>query len=286
MTGQSSVFICLQALIPIPKVSDAEACSIGAAIWEELEAAADEIHVPSGAFLRDVARLKRTKHENSLNSLFEKYDLTLKIPMSFVNVGLSSNHPTFRPADMVSSLEANKKLHLLLQSHPGQDFEDFWAMYRLGHADHPVFAVHRSRLSSCIPVLLFGDEGTSQKKKALMVLEWQPILGSGSARGSDLNMLGVSVTNRFLYSVLMAREYSGKKKANEPLHKLVEHLAGEFRDCFYTGIPVSDVQWTQRIYPICLGLKGDLQGIVKLGKLKRNFMRDSLKPNAAGVCHV
>ena len=210
----------------------------------------------------------------------------MKVPMHFVDIGLPSTHPTFRPADMVSSLVSYEKLDHLLRGHCGQDFQDFWAIYRLGHAAHPVYETHKNDLKSCVPVLLFGDEGTSQKRKALMVLEWQPLLGSGSARAADLNMLGVSTTNRFLFSVLMAKEYSGKKRANEPLHKLVDHLAAEFGSLFHDGIAVSNVAWTNKLYFICLGLKGDLQGIVKLGKLTRNFMRDSTSSNSAGICHL
>ena len=263
-----------------------EACSIAAAFWDEACEAGAETRLESRAFLQEAARLSRTKHEHDLNSVFEKFNLTMKVPMHFVDLGTASTHPTFRPVDLVSSLVSYEKLHLLLRDHSGQDLEDFWAIYRLGHAAHPVYTEHQHNLKSCLPVLLFGDEGTSQKRKALMVLEWQPLLGSGSARAQDLNMLGVSTTNRFLYSVLMSKEYSGKKRANEPLHKLVDHLATEFRSCFYDGIAVKNVAWTKRIYLICLGLKGDLQGIVKLGKLTRNFMRDSASAKSAGICHL
>ena len=245
-----------------------------------------ESGLPSEGFLKEAARLKTTRHENHLNSLFEKYDLTIKIPMCFVDLGLESTHPTFRPADTISSLVSYGKLDLLLRGHTGSDYADFWAMYRLGHENHPVYTVHRNNLASCLPVFLFGDEGTSQKRKALMILEWQPLLGSGSARGEGLNMLGVSTTNRFLYSVLMAKEYSGKKRSNKPLHNLVDFLAEEFHAGFYDGVAVSNVSWTKKLFLICLGLKGDLQGIVKLGQLSRNFMRDSVKSNSAGICHL
>ena len=270
----------------IIKVSHAEACSLAASFWGEACLAGAESKLPSRAFLKDAAHLKKTGHEGELNSVFQKYKLTITVSMRFVDLGLASSHPTFRPADMISSLEYHGKLELILQGHAGRDFEDFWAMFRLGHETHPVFTRHRGNLASCLPVFLFGDEGTSQKKKALMVLEWQPILGSGSALAEGLNMQGVSTTNRFLYSVLMAKEYSGKKKSNEPLHKLVNCWADEFRSCFYDGIEVRTISWTKKIYLICLGLKGDLQGIVKLGRLTRNFMRDSAKPTASGICHL
>ena len=263
-----------------------EACSLAAAFWDEACRAGAESSLESKEFLHETARLSRTKHENDLNAVFEKYDLTMKVPMHFVDLGLESNHPTFRPADMVSSLDSSGKLDLVLRGHSAQDYEDFWAIFRLAYGDHPVFSTHRNNLASCLPVLLFGDEGTSQKRKALMVLEWQPLMGSGSVLAQGLNMLGVSTTNRFLFSVLMAKEYSGKKRANKPLYKLVDVWADEFRSCFYDGIAVENVAWTKKVFLICLGLKGDLQGIVKLGRLTRNFMRDTRSSNGAGICHL
>ena len=222
-----------------------EACSLAAAFWDEACEAGAESSLQSKRFLRDTARLSKTRHERELNAVFEKYDLTMKVPMHFVDLGLESDHPTFRPADMVSSLDSSGKLDLLLRGHCAEDFQDCWALYRLGHGDHPVYSTHGNNLASCLPVLLFGDEGTSQKRKALMVLAWQPLMGSGSARAQDINMLGVSTTNRFLFSVLIAKEYSGKTRKNQPLHKLVDAWADEFRCCFYDGIPVKNVAWTK-----------------------------------------
>ncbi|CAE7264945.1 unnamed protein product [Symbiodinium pilosum] len=99
-------------------------------------------------------------------------------------------------------------------------------------------------------------------------------------------MSGVSVTTRFLYSVLSGKVYAGKKKQQEPLHNLVSCFAKDIGNCFHQEIPVQSASWTEKIFLICLGLKRDLAALVKLGKLQRNYMRDTMSGKGAGICHL
>ena len=279
----------LNVELPVVKVSENEACSIASAIWAEvscLEPQKGEPSWESAHFVRDAARLHETGHGCQLVNLFAKYSLSANIPIANVDIGARGQHPVLRPRDFVTGLSSHEKLKLLFCNHDGKDYADFWAHWRLIQPEHPVFESHRRKLSSCIPIFCFGDEGTSQKKKPLMVLQWQPILGWGSSRADDVNMLGVSVTTRFLYSVLQGKEYSGKSKKNEPLHRLIDHLAKDLRTCYDKPIPIEGVSWTKQVHLICLGFKGDLQGLIKVGKLSRNFMRDTATGNGPGICHL
>ena len=155
--------------------------------------------------------MKETKHENNLPELFKKYHLRANIPLTMLDIG-GKSHPVLKPSDFISTLSVEGKLDLLFCNHTGVDYQDFWAQWRLLQGDHPVFSTHGRRLHTCVPVWVYADEGTSQKKKAIMILQFQPVLGWGSKRASDVNMLGVSTTNRFLYSVMSGRVYAGKKK--------------------------------------------------------------------------
>ena len=47
-----------------------------------------------------------------------------------------------------------------------------------------------------------------------------------------VNYLGKSIVTRWLYSVMLARVYSGKKMKNKPLLRLIEHLALDFEIVF------------------------------------------------------
>ena len=261
---------------------------MAAGFWSEIADFAESTNIPSREFLKEATRLKETGHEHKLNDLLARFKLTACIPMTLVSLGTMSTqqHPVLRPRDFISLLDHEGKLDLLFCGHTGVDYKDFWDLWRLVEDDHPIFKVHKRNLSSCIPIWVFADEGTSQKKKALMVLQFQPILGRGSKRAEDINMSGVSVTTRFLYSVLSGKVYAGKKNQQEPLHNLVSCFAKDIGNCFHQEIPVQSASWTEKIFLICLGLKGDLAALVKLGKLQRNYMRDTMSGKGAGICHL
>ena len=258
---------------------------MAAGFWEELSMLGDATEMPSYSFLREATRLQETKHQNALMDLLKKYKLTANIPMTMLDIG-KAKHPVLKPSDFISALSQERKLELLLCNHTGIDYQDFWHHWRLLQSDHPVFVHHSRRLRSCIPIWLFADEGTSIKKKAILILQYQPILGWGSKRADDVNMRGVSTTTRFLFSVMSGKVYAGKKKKQEPLHDLVTAFATEIGSCFDTPIDVQGVPWTKKLYLVCLGLKGDLAALVKLGKLTRNYMRDTATGIGPGICHL
>ena len=118
-----------------------------------------------------------------------------------------------------------------------------------------------------------------------MILETQPILGWGSRRAEDINMLGVSTTTRFLYSVLSGKVYAGKKKDHAPLHKLINSFAEHIGNCFSEAIAVKGI-WTKKLFLVCLGCKGGLQAFIKIGKLQRHFLRDTPSGVGKGICHL
>ena len=186
---------------------------MAAGFWEEIANLPLSTEIPSRSFLMEATRLKETKHENNLPELFKKYHLRANIPLTMLDIG-GKSHPVLKPSDFISTLSVEGKLDLLFCNHTGVDYQDFWAQWRLLQGDHPVFSTHGRRLHTCVPVWVYADEGTSQKKKAIMILQFQPVLGWGSKRASDVNTLGVSTTNRFLYSVMSGRVYAGKKRNN------------------------------------------------------------------------
>ena len=143
-----------------------------------------------------------------------------------------------------------------------------------------------------MPVAIHADEGTSVKKKALMVLQFQPLLGLGSRKNKagdgvpGINLLGNSLKTRFLFSVMLARVYGGKR-GNRPLMKLVHHLACQLRDSFYHGCDVGIDGVRQKIFLVTLGCKGDWPALAKLGNLVRHHGRvTSTAAFGKGICHL
>ena len=270
------------------KVTEREACAIASAFWSEFGGLDGARSVPSARFLVDSSRLCRTSHENAFTDLCGSYGLHPAIPITYVPVGLIKDHPVLGVADVIRCLSNDKKLDLVFAGHGPADYVRFWDVYRQSFPGHQVFKTHENDLEVCLPIQLHMDEGTSIKKRGLMVCHWGPCMGAGTSRkdGGDLNYLGVTIRTRFLYGVMMAKVYGGKNKL-KPLLRLTEHLATELRKLFFEGVEVQVGLTTCRIFPICISLKADWAGMAKVGCLKRSFMSDApTKAFGRGICHL
>ena len=274
------------------KVSEAEACSMAAAFWNEFSPYLMPTAKPQSAqFLRMATRLAKTGHESRFVQGFADYGLAVDIPYSYIDVGLKVMHPVLSISDTVSALNKNGKLDLLFQGNGHAEFENFWGKWKKLEPDHPIFKTHKGREQNCVPIAVHFDEGQTLKKKSIMVMQYQPVLGKGTRkRKSTLvepgcNMLGNSLTNRILWGVMLSRVYSGKKHGNKPLKKLIRRLSTELSDAFYKGFKL----WNdETIFLIPLFMKGDWPALAKVGNLSRHFGRQ-MKSGATGgqgICHL
>ena len=220
--------------------------------------------------------------------MFTDFGLKANVPISYKDVGLKKLHPVIAISDFITCLSDERKLDILLKGHTPQQFETFWQIYKETNPTHPVFSEHGSRLCRCVPMYIHCDEGTSVKKKGLMVVQYQALLGKGSTKspGSDVNYLAPSVTTRYLYAVMMASTYGTRK--NKPLLELTRHMAIELGSMFYDGIEVElQPGKFERIFLVTLGVKGDWGGLAKVGTLLRTYARDTpTQPFGTGVCHL
>ena len=274
-------------------MSEAQACSLADAFWEEFGGLEGSHDLPSANFLKTASRLSQTGHAYLLSGHFEDYKLAADIPFNYKDVGLGQPHPVLSILDFVKTLDTNGKLDLLFMGNAPQRYEEFWGKWRARQPHHPIYRAHGDCLGRCVPVMVHADEGTSQKKNGVMIVSVQPVLGHGTSKRKatetvpGVNYLGKSLVTRMLYSVMLARVYSGKKMKNKPLLKLVEHLALELRSAFYEGIPVNLTTACERVYLVPIGMKGDWAALVKCGQLVRHHLRDvSAKKSGAGICHL
>ena len=174
---------------------------------------------PSGPFLAEASNLSKTGHECRLTEkVIDKFGLSADIATSYIDVGLSEGHPILSVSAFVQYLNASDKLDFLLMQHRANTFESFWHRWKKQQPRHPIYTTHQSRLGFCIPIGVHCDEGTTLKKKSMMSIQWQPIIGRGTRKrkGSNeepgCNFLGDSYKTRFLWSVMLGRLYSGNKK--------------------------------------------------------------------------
>lgn len=276
------------------EVSEKEACSICRAFWDEFSPLLAEGTKPRSAhFLSMAAGLSKTGHEERFSEKFKTYGLAADIPMTYVDVGLESAHPILSLADTLQTLGSHNKFDMMTMGHSEQSFNHFWDRWKRLQPKHPVYTTHPGRLGRCIPIAVHCDEGTTLKKKGIMIVQFQPMMGRGTRKRKatleepGLNMLGNSLVSRFLWSVMLARAYGGKRK-NKPLLALIGHLATEMGNAFYHGIDIPFDNEIERWFVVPLALKGDWPALAKIGSLSRTFGHVSSQDNekAKGICHL
>lgn len=265
------------------QVSEADVCALAASISTELADAEMTKDVESARFLSELSRLNQTGHSARLYPKLESFGLTANIPETLVDVdGLSWKHPVLRFRDTVKCLSDHGKMHLLL---PGDvPLDAFWGRYKMLEPHHPIFVQHADRLRNVVPLLVHADEGTSQKKRALMILNIQPLIGKGTSRGgSQLNFIGHSMTTRFLYTCMVGKLYAGNKAKR--LQSIVNHMALELQACFNEPTQVFVQGEPRNLYFCCIAMKGDWPALAKIGGLSRHHLRDS-SAQSPGICHL
>ena len=84
-------------------------------------------------------------------------------------------------------------------------FRLFWQRYEILYPNFQVFDLGRRGqvdLSRACPIYIHGDEGTWFKRSAVMVLQWQGVLGKGTVKCQvkqhGVNSIGHTLRTRLL----------------------------------------------------------------------------------------
>ena len=88
-------------------------------------------------------------------------------------------------------------------------FRVFWERYEQIYPNFQIYELARQgkiRLDRACPVYIHGDEGTHYKKSAIMILQWQGVLGKGTLKKQvaqhGVNSLGHTLRTRLLCGVM------------------------------------------------------------------------------------
>ena len=239
--------------------------------------------MPSGQLVRSMANLHQTGHPNRLPSLFVDYGLQVDCEVSDVDIGLAQLHPTLGVSEYIQALSRAGQLQVLMQGQTLESYQSFWHKYQRIRPEHPCFKKNMC-LSRCVPCFLHADEGTSIKKRGVLVLSLQSALGAGSRRSADVNFSGDTFLTRILFSVMMTKTYARNKA---PLYALLSHFADSCTNAFENGIEVVINDQRTNLHLCILGLKGDWPALTKCGRLNRHHLRDAPgSNNPAGICHL
>ena len=257
------------------------ACKIAEAMHRELQ---DHPCIESSGFISRLQNLHTTGHDNRMPNVLKDYGLQADIPTTYVPIGLKHPHPVLRLRDAVETFDKAGKIHHLFAGNGPTQLKEFWCNLREEHPGYDVFATHGDQLHACLPMMLHLDEGTTHKKKGIMVLSAQIVCGKGSRRSAGHNFLGSTYLSRLLFSALLARTYNRKKSI---LYSLFEEWTRDLEDCYRNGIKICGVPAIKKLYPVVLACKGDWPALTKAGRLTRHHLRDApaaeLPP---GICHL
>ena len=264
------------------QVSENHACYMAESFRRELQEANAEIQ--SSEFLRAAGRLYESGHANRLPALLLQYRFQADIRVSYADIGLSHDHPMLQVSDTIAALDTAGKLEdVLLMGNTQDDLKEFWTRLRQTQPNHAVFRENKP-YSNTLPMYLHADEGISLKKKGILILQTQCVIGFGSARAGGLNFLGTTYVTRLLFAVLLSRLYTKKPTI---LYNLLEVWSRDLQKLFDQGVMVKLCGKQQRIYLAFLGCKGDWPALAKLGRLCRHHLRDAPSADSPpGICHL
>ena len=132
--------------------------------------------------------------------------------------------PVLLPHEFFHALHTNSRMEVLLGPSGVDGIAAFW----LGVQNEPWFQQHpaqaeRQRLPFTCPVRIHGDEGSTQKRAQLMIINWVSAL-----------VHGPSLKTRLLFTVVPASLYVKRGGRNATLQALYKVLAWSFR-ALYTG---------------------------------------------------
>jgi hypothetical protein len=236
--------------------------------------------------------LKQTKH-------------CLDVPiMSADKLGEGGRHPYLSPADMFKEM-ANRKMTGVLTGTPTlKDGErlllEYWLRFGALYPNHQAYAIARKNgFMKSIPILLHGDEGTSKKKQAVMILSYAGVLGKGTRKArktivktkervtsskGGVNIWGNSLATRFLFTCIYKKQYAGRD-SGENLQKYFDLWSKQMLRVMEDGF----VDNGSTYYPIVVGTKGDWPYLHKSALLLRSFFNAPKHANTKGpekgICH-
>ena len=151
--------------------------------------------------------------------IFASSGLRYEVGLTYSQAGAIPDFPWIRPSDYLKSLVRTGDFTKLLGGHSLESskttLHTFWTRYKDQFPAHEVFSdpVKSANLHRCVPVYVHGDEGTTYKKKGVLVIAFQSPIGHGSRHspnqrpetlndaGIPMNLLRTSLQSRFLTAI-------------------------------------------------------------------------------------
>ena len=158
------------------------------------------------------------------------------VPTVYATEG-NVEHPVLSLMDMLTFM-VNNHSSFLLGGHSLEDpsgtwktvLQQHWQRFEWHDPTHPIFRdASRRERSHCIPLLVYGDEGTGKRKMPVWLLCWKPVLFA--ATDSYHRTLLYTCANHTTYSAF----HCGMAGGNRCLDPLVQAFADEAQKAYTEG---------------------------------------------------
>lgn len=245
--------------------------------------------------------LKRS--ETGAHKVFRDFGQSLPVKISKADISTQKDYPFVKFSSWLTYLVECDMLDQLVgvQSIPDMQklLQVFWARYKESEPQHLMYHQESGaalRPDMTVPIVIHGDEGTSHKKKQIMIISSTGVLGRGSSRCKDndvsdlgdsnplsLNYLGDTWLTHFLHGVMPVRLYGDTPHA---FYEVLDLVADDLQSLFQNGIQIG----RHRFFIAVLGIKGDAPFLSKSGRFElRSFTRKPVRSSArapcSGICH-
>ena len=147
---------------------------------------ADDPKAACNQTVADSAKVDKSHSERNAHRLFNRYGLSLRVPISYMEV----SSPEGEDSISVPYLRLSDYARLLAAKYPrvlmgGLDVPEgaklcqtFWERYKAHHPEHVVFEQYGPEdFGSLIPIYVHGDKGRTLQKSPLFVLSWETPFG-------------------------------------------------------------------------------------------------------------
>ncbi|CAK9017195.1 Uncharacterized protein SCF082_LOCUS13524, partial [Durusdinium trenchii] len=249
--------------------------------------------------LKRIAKGGPTHAARQAFAAFDSVNLRAPMRVSRDSIGQRDDYPWIRPQDFAFCLQREKRLDLLLPAADLQTsrliLQEYWRRFKNQYDDHGIFQeLTPQELQLTVPIKIHGDEG--KKKSPIMLMSWQPVLGSGTSRSitlpaavqkeaMNMNFLGHCETTRFLSFAALKETYWDNPGV---LQKAMTLIAEDLLAFMRKGIPLEDSNLPLRVAVV--SIKGDWPWLIEAGALTRHFRRAPKKGESAmvgeGICHL
>ena len=148
------------------------------------------------ARLSDGQQVSRSHGERDAHRVFGRFGLTLRIPISNVDVPGEHGQQSLK----IPYLKVQDFFAYLLRKHPkllfggnedgGDICQAFWTEYKHEHPEHVIYQrfPNPKDWRNVLPICLHGDKGRTLRKSPILILSWESVFGlPPKCRGSSVD---------------------------------------------------------------------------------------------------